>query len=688
MVQADVHGGFTEKDVLQKVAEARETARRVAPNKVWLFFDEINTAAEVVGLFKEIVCDRHCLGDPLPHNIIVLAASNPYRERVDSSEDCVAADAHSVDPGLSQSPAGAIGVDRHRLVYDVVPLPATIASYRWRFGCIATEDEKLYIAEMVFQELDVSKETQQSLIAGICCAHRFLRRCYGDVSAVSLRDTVRCIRFFKWFASHSTADRVVGFSRTTRDVCLALAQTYYFRLRASRSRFSHELDRCLGLAEGDFERILELCISAFMSCLEIPRGVACNSALRENVFVSMACIQTKVPVVVVGSPGCSKTLSMQLLFRHSHLLSNRETGFRRMIPVAFQCSKLSTAAAIEKRFQYAAEFQQSQGGNDALAVLWLDEIGLAEQSRHRPLKVLHRLLENPDVSFVGLSNWRLDAAKMNRVVLHCCPALDHEALQQTAVAIVESMHDGDGGVVATSPRSRNSCRVDAQLLKVIDQVVSAYIDIAKQQPYQDFFGKRDFYSTVQILSRSSLDVDGISASIQHAFERNFGGLERRHSFIDEVMLEHFGAYYTRQQLLASRSSPLSLIRVSLGDYGGDSGALQPRHIMCLSSDKFMWKHLLEAGTFGDPSSVCVLVGSEFSGDQSSSLSVYERNSITCLIPINPSIHPDLRLHLRLYPRYQSFPSMHAERRFGVVGQMRGSLWLVVCMSQSPIHILC
>lgn len=42
-------------------------------------------------------------------------------------------------------------------------------------------------------------------------------------------------------------------------------------------------------------------------------------------------------------------------------------------------------------------------------------MGLAEQSPHLPLKVLHAELEHPDVAFVGISNWTLDASKVNRV---------------------------------------------------------------------------------------------------------------------------------------------------------------------------------------------------------------------------------------------------------------------------------
>jgi hypothetical protein len=37
--------------------------------------------------------------------------------------------------------------------------------------------------------------------------------------------------------------------------------------------------------------------------MELPEGIAQNSALLENVFVVMVCILNKIPVFVVGKPG-------------------------------------------------------------------------------------------------------------------------------------------------------------------------------------------------------------------------------------------------------------------------------------------------------------------------------------------------------------------------------------------------
>ena len=43
-------------------------------------------------------------------------------------------------------------------------------------------------------------------------------------------------------------------------------------------------------------------------------------------------------------------------------------------------------------------------------------VGLAEHSPDMPLKVLHGILVDPPIAVVGISNWTLDAAKMNRAI--------------------------------------------------------------------------------------------------------------------------------------------------------------------------------------------------------------------------------------------------------------------------------
>ena len=76
-----------------------------------------------------------------------------------------------------------------------------------------------------------------------------------------------------------------------------------------------------------------------------------------------------------------------------------------------------------------------------------DELGLAERSESNPLKVLHEKLEysgkDEGVSFVGISNYTLDAAKINRALVLSVPDLDQnlDDLIDTSINIVESIFD-------------------------------------------------------------------------------------------------------------------------------------------------------------------------------------------------------------------------------------------------------
>lgn len=72
---------------------------------------------------------------------------------------------------------------------------------------------------------------------------------------------------------------------------------------------------------------------------------------------------------------------------------------------AYQCSPLSTSAAIRGQFDMARRFAAHQNSAEHATVLLLDEVGLAELSPDLPLKVLHSLLVDPPVAIIGLSNW-------------------------------------------------------------------------------------------------------------------------------------------------------------------------------------------------------------------------------------------------------------------------------------------
>ena len=80
-----------------------------------------------------------------------------------------------------------------------------------------------------------------------------------------------------------------------------------------------------------------------------------------------------------------------------------------------------------------------------LSMILFDELGLAEKSQSNPLKVLHTKFDyasiEKGVSFIGISNYSLDAAKLNRALYLSVPNLDNqlEQLQKTCLSIAENI---------------------------------------------------------------------------------------------------------------------------------------------------------------------------------------------------------------------------------------------------------
>ncbi len=61
---------------------------------------------------------------------------------------------------------------------------------------------------------------------------------------------------------------------------------------------------------------------------------------------------------------------------------------------SYQCSQLSTPESVVEVFNNARDFQAKQDRNSYVAIVVLDEVGLAEDSPNLPLKALHPLLED------------------------------------------------------------------------------------------------------------------------------------------------------------------------------------------------------------------------------------------------------------------------------------------------------
>ena len=539
------HAGVTEEEVTDFI-DQRETEAKTG-KEVWVFLDEINTC-EYLGTINEMICHRSIKGKPITTNLVFIAACNPYRLR--PPEKITTA-------GLSEK----IEKDQFsKLVYRVHPLPETMIDFVWDYGPLGKDDEHTYIGRMVE---GITGKPDNLLADLLCTSQQYIREIDGSSYCVSLRDAHRCIVLVNWFgdalkerndlpltkskgnsACHSIAP---GFPNSERSFVLALAHCYQSRLSTAEARkgYQQRVAECFrkhkknSFQEQSFEAIVRAEQEDYLERMELPEGTAKNGALRENVFVMLVCILNRIPVFVVGKPGCSKSLSMQII-RSNLRGKDAKDPFLKKFPqlyvVSHQGSESSTSDGILKVFEKARKYKEHNKSGDILPVVLLDEIGLAEVSQYNPLKVLHSLLEPgdgafPDVAVVGISNWALDAAKMNRAIHLSRPEPNVDDLFDTGKSLRDA---GSERTTFGVPRTRSGhpYRRDAYPDdKQLRCLAEAYHEYQGSQKYANFHGLRDYYSLIKCLSSNRNHnpshhplIEEKTQGIQHALQRNFGGV--------------------------------------------------------------------------------------------------------------------------------------------------------------------
>ena len=98
----------------------------------------------------------------------------------------------------------------------------------------------------------------------------------------------------------------------------------------------------------------------------------------------------------------------------------------------FQGSKNTSPEDVEELFRQSEElctiYKTRSDKSVPICLILFDELGLADQSKTNPLKVLHSKLEyegkKEGICFIGISNYSLDAAKVNRALNLSVPNLE------------------------------------------------------------------------------------------------------------------------------------------------------------------------------------------------------------------------------------------------------------------------
>ncbi|XP_026716672.1 E3 ubiquitin-protein ligase RNF213 isoform X2 [Athene cunicularia] len=622
-----VHGGTTAEMIYARIKEAEALAKTNKEQHgldTVLFFDEANTT-EAVSSIKEVLCDRTVQGKPLVScsGLQIIAACNPYRKHTPKMIQRLelAGLGYRVKADETKDKLGSIPL--RQLVYRVHALPPSMIPLVWDFGQLNNLTEKLYIQQIVqrvMEHVPVGQLEAEVITEVLFASQQYMRQRDDECGFVSLRDVERCMEVFKWFHKHSElllrelekylAEKRASKSTAERNnviwsLVLAVGVCYHASLEkkeAYRSAISQVLPKPYNTQKKILEEIT-LVQDLFLSGVHLRDTIARNLALKENVFMMVICIELKIPLFLVGKPGSSKSLAktivadaMQGQAAHSDLFKD----LKQIHLVSFQCSPLSTPEGIIGTFKHCARFQEGKNLEEYVSVVVLDEIGLAEDSPKMPLKTLHPLLEDgciddvplphKKVGFIGISNWALDPAKMNRGIF---------------------VSRGDPSKEELIESARGICCSARGALQKVEQYfchfADAYENICKAQD-REFFGLRDYYSLIKMffaLAKSSKS-EPTPQDIAEVVLRNFGGKD------DVNALEIFTSQLPEKgEIHAHDISRIELVRQNIHSSSQDGDC---RYLLVLT-ENYAALQILQQAFFTARQQPEIIFGSSFPKDQ-------------------------------------------------------------------------
>ncbi|KAM3592519.1 uncharacterized protein V6R79_020598 [Siganus canaliculatus] len=619
MVLVKVHGGTTAEMIYRKVREAEILAERnYRQHKLdtILFFDEANTT-EAIFAIKEILCDQSVQGQPLKKGsgLKIIAACNPYRkhspemvERLERAGLGYRVKADETEDRLGKVPL-------RQLVYRVHPLPPSMASLVWDFGQLSDSTELSYIKQIVQKRvhdhgLPLLCKDIISNVLGV--SQKYMRSRRNECSFVSLRDVERSMKVLVWFYQHSddlfhNSSSLSECHKTLKCLILAVGVCYYPSLVAKEEYLS-VISRCFQepfCSSGALQREISSCQDTILENVRTRETIAKNVALKENVFLMVVCIELRIPLFLVGKPGSSKSLAKTVVADAMQGQNSHCDLFRKLKQVhmvSFQCSPHSSPEGIIGTFRNCARFQKDKNTDEYVSVVVLDEIGLAEDSPQMPLKTLHPLLEDgcidndmPDphmkVGFVGISNWALDPAKMNRGIFVSRWDPSEEELVETAKGICSSSH-----------------QILLKIKHLFPSLAKAFLNICKDTSKNQFFGLRDYYSLVKMLFAAvkSTQQEPDGQQLVEAILRNFSGQPEDFdpvTFFQEVL---------QNQMEIPRPNTLQMVKKNL-DHDTNE---ESRYLLLLTTNNAAL-HILQQQIFAkaDCPPPEIVFGSGFPKDQ-------------------------------------------------------------------------
>ena len=309
--------------------------------------------------------------------------------------------------------------------------------------------------------------------------------------------------------------------------------------KESRNQLIEILNKDKYFNNGDFLKIPLMEQNYLINNMQIDIGISKNESLKENLFISFFCIINKLPIIILGKSGTSKSLAIKILqksMKGSLSKSLLCKNYPELFIFQIQGSLYTTSIEISKIFEKANNCYKNnvkQNNKEKLIAVFFRNMGITEYNADNPLKIIHSEIKekNNEIIFIGTSNWILDVSIMNKVFYNITQEPDEIDIIKSGEELIKSYK-----------------KIDYQLLEkyknIIPDVYSAYLlykknkeVIEKEKDYDNnFHGMSDFYSLVKsiindiikykdIILENEEEKKYIEKICMFNIERNFGGLK-------------------------------------------------------------------------------------------------------------------------------------------------------------------
>ena len=424
---------------------------------------------------------------------------------------------------------------------------------------------------------------------------------YKDKSFSSMRDPERAINVMRWayqfgiyesLSKNNTKEYV--FSRLRRAFIIGISVTFWLRLSSIKPKDDNNTKKAPSLSRRElflklvcdfwtklienqqdnylnsyfksptpkeWEDIIQNeCMQYANLFVENDECVSKNEALTENIWVTYICLMNNIPLWIIGQPGTSKSLAVNIVI--NKLMNHRSTNDKitqspPLISQQFMCSNTTKTEMIKEQLQKIVKKGQMYKENYIIHNQILEEIGHADRSRYKPLVCLHDIIDNgyelaPNfhvpVVLIGLSNYKMDSAKLNRGILLLRSPLSEDTIAKTGLEIFEST-----GRALKFDKSdiQNSEEKHKDKIKALSLAYST--KVKKFGPRKAIFiGLRDYYGFIQnitklFLSNNDINNEKVKQEFISHIRRNFSGI-LDNQYTEEIVVEMYGKLYNGEKL--------------------------------------------------------------------------------------------------------------------------------------------